>query len=220
MHGILDSEILLISTFFKQTNLVICMLFDLLGALLSLLSTYYFIRLDQKAWVFGFFATCINALLYWQKGIYADMLLEVFYCISTCFGWFLWRKSTTQKNSSIIKLSFVQQCIVIVLIISLYFIIVNLLTALTHSDIAELDALTTALSMVAQGLMCFRVISTWGLWFITDAIYAYLYLHKQLPFHSILMLVYTTMAVVGYFSWLKFARRDVIVDQEKKVQVA
>ena len=78
-----------------------------------------------------------------------------------------------------------------------------LLSTLTHSTVAILDAATTSLSLVAQWLMCHKIIATWILWFITDALYATMYLSKSLPFHSILMIVYTGMAITGYLVWAR-----------------
>ncbi len=178
------------------------MLLDSAGTLASLLSTYYFIRLDNKAWTASLLAICLNGWLYWKKGIYADMVLESFYFFSTCYGWYLWYKPIKPKTQ-IIKLSKKQSLLIGFFILALYILIVNLLTTFTDSNVAVLDALTTALSLAAQGLMCYKAIATWMLWFITDAIYAYMYLHKQLPFHSLLMLIYTLLAVVGYFKWAK-----------------
>lgn len=176
---------------------------DSIGALASLLSTYYFIRLNSKAWVFSLAATCLNGWLYWQKGIYADMLLESFYFITTCYGWLLWRQPVSITQSCVTRLSF-KQWILLALSTSLLFIIIKtLLLSFTHSSVANLDALTTALSLVAQWLMCRKVIATWALWFITDVIYVYLYWHKQIPIHALLMLVYTGMAILGYYNWLR-----------------
>nr|WP_081726626.1 nicotinamide mononucleotide transporter [Legionella oakridgensis] len=55
------------------------MFYDLIGAIASLLSTYYFIRQNNKAWAIALLATALNGWLYWQTGIYADMCLESFY---------------------------------------------------------------------------------------------------------------------------------------------
>lgn len=178
------------------------MLLDLFGALASLLSTYYFIHLDRKAWIISLLATCLNGWLYWQKGIYADMLLESFYFLSTCYGWYLWR--TPIKQESIIRrVSLRQWFLLIFFIVSLFTIIWLLLSTSTHSNVALLDSLTTALSLAAQWLMCHKAIATWVIWFFTDAIYAYMYLQKQLPFHCALMVIYTAMAVIGYYMWAK-----------------
>ncbi|WED43841.1 nicotinamide riboside transporter PnuC [Legionella cardiaca] len=183
------------------------MLLDFLGTVASLLATYYFIRLDRKAWLISLFATVLNAWLYWQKGIYADMALESFYFLSTCYGWYLWRVPPANQEAPIItKLSITQWMIIAGVISCLFIFIISLLLVFTYSDIALLDAMTTSLSLAAQWLMCYKMIATWILWFITDAIFAYMYFHKHIPFHCFLMTIYTIMAVIGYRTW---ARRKV-----------
>ncbi|KTD39318.1 Nicotinamide mononucleotide transporter [Legionella nautarum] len=178
------------------------MLLDILGTVTSLLSTYYFIRLDNKAWLMTLLATCLNSVLYWQNGIYADMLLELFYFLSTCYGWYLWQKPTEQPGN-IRKLSKRQWTILLIAVISCFILFSILLSTFTHSNIVLLDALTTSLSLAAQWLICHKALAAWFFWLVTDSIYAYMYFHKQLPFHCLLMLVYTGMAVIGYLTWTK-----------------
>lgn len=179
---------------------------DTIGALASLLSTYYFIRLNSKAWFVSLIATALNGWLYWQKGIYADMVLESFYFFTTCYGWLLWRERET-TTEPITQLPLKQWAFLALGIVTLFYVIKTLLLSFTHSTVPQLDALTTALSVAAQWLMCHKVIATWVLWFITDVIYGYLYWHKQLPMHTMLMLIYTGMAIAGYYSWLKYPTR-------------
>ncbi|ASQ45471.1 nicotinamide riboside transporter PnuC [Legionella clemsonensis] len=179
------------------------MLLDIVGTVASLLATYYFIQISNKAWPVSLLATLINGLLYWQKGIYADMALESFYFFSTCYGWYLWRSSNPRTTKIITKLSTTQWLVLTAVTFALFLFIANLLKTFTRSDIAILDSLTTSLSLAAQWLMCYKLIATWILWFLTDAVYSYLYFQKQLPFHSLLMLVYTIMAIAGYRSWAK-----------------
>ncbi len=178
------------------------MLLDILGAITSLLSTYYFIRLDYKAWLITLLATCLNSFLYWQNGIYADMVLESFYFLTTCYGWYLWQRPTKQVDT-IRKLSRKQWYLLTTSVMGSFILIGILLATLTHSTVVVLDALTTSLSLAAQWLMCHKVIATWIFWFFTDALYAYMYFHTQLPFHCILMLLYTGMAVIGYLIWYR-----------------
>ena len=183
------------------------MLFDLIGALVSLLSTYYFIRLNNKAWPLGIVATILNGWLYWHKGIYADMLLEFFYFLSMCYGWRKWQKQSAQEmatgQTTLGHLGPLQWVLLCLLLCLIFILIYYLLLTLTHSTVALLDAGTTSLSLVAQWLMCHKIIATWVLWFITDALYASMYLSKNLPFHSILMITYTGMAVAGYLIWAR-----------------
>lgn len=181
------------------------MLFDIMGAFMSLLSTYFFIRLNNKAWAVGIVATCVNGWLYWHKGIYADMGLEVCYFLSMCYGWYMWKyhySVNTGSSRTILKrLSSVQWSVLALSLCIVFALIYTLLNTFTNSNVAFLDAITTSLSLAAQWLMCHKIILTWMLWLITDALYAFMYLSKHLPFHSGLMLIYTAMAITGYWFW-------------------
>jgi nicotinamide mononucleotide transporter len=184
-------------------------LLDLIGSLTSMLSTYYFIRLNSKAWIVCLVSCCLNSLLYWRNGIYAGTVLESCYFFSTCYGWFLWRKPKKEKRSSIISLSGQQWFWAVFFLMGLWAIIVSLLARFTHSNVAVLDALTTAICLIAQWLMCHKAIATWIFWFFSDCLYSYLYFQKQMPFHCLLMLCYTGMAVAGYLSWAKLSARNI-----------
>lgn len=186
------------------------MLFDLVGTLCSLLSTYYFIRLNSKAWIVGIAATCVNGALYWYKGIYADMTLEGFYFFSMGYGWYKWQISTKNyfKHSVLLgQLSTTQWLILFFSCCTLFALIYTILALFTQSTVILLDTLTTTLSLAAQWLMCHKIIGTWILWFLTDALYAWMYLSKSLPFHTFLMIIYTGMAFIGYVSWTRRAPR-------------
>ncbi|KTD48832.1 Nicotinamide riboside transporter PnuC [Legionella rubrilucens] len=183
------------------------MLLDLSGTLASLLCTYYLIRLNRIAWILGLAANLINGWLYWHNGIYADTLLEVFYLVSTAYGWLKWQQSSEATSREISSLSFNQWLMVGLAFASLYFLIVIGLKRFTSTTVADLDAFTTALSLIAQVLMCHKVLESWLLWLVTDSVYAYLYWLKQLPFHVLLMIVYTGMALTGYWIWIRQQRR-------------
>lgn len=179
------------------------MLLDLIGAVISLLCTYLFIRVNPYAWLVTIAAACLNGILYWQKGIYADTLLEFFYFVSACYGWYLWRRGTVTKAVEIKGLTIRQGIFLFFNTLLFYTFIWGLLVSFTSSNVPKLDALTTSLSLVANWLMIHKILFTWIIWLVTDALYVYLYLHKQIPFHALLMLVYTFLAVVGYFAWYR-----------------
>lgn len=181
------------------------MLIDLLGAFLSFLTTYLLIRLNMLAWPIGVIATSMNAWLYWRRGIYADMYLEIFYCLSMGYGWYQWQVSNDRNSANQIatvrKLTSKEWLALPIVFLVIFLIIWFLLTNYTTSNIEVLDALTTSLSLIGQWLMCYKIIFTWAIWFIVDLIYAFMYYHKNIPFHCGLMLIYTGMALSGYWYW-------------------
>lgn len=176
---------------------------DVLGALLSLLATYYFVSQHAKAWFFSFGAIAINSWLYWRAGIYADVALELFYFITTIYGWYRWRALSYPKPFAITCLPTYITTLILPVAMLLLFSLIYYLLIKVQSTIAGLDALTTTLSLVAQWLMCQQLIVTWICWGIVDVLYALVYWQKQLPFHVLLMLVYLVMAVWGYVSWAR-----------------
>lgn len=177
------------------------MFLDVIGALTSLLATYYFIRLDSKAWVISLVATCCNSYLYWQKGIYADMVLEFLYFLSTCYGWYSWCKPEIKQGSAIVSLSTSEIVFLLLTASGICLFTAILLATFTDSQVVLFDALTTSLSLVAQWLMCQKASITWIVWFVSDSLYCYLYFQKQIPIHGLLMVIYAVMAVIGYLVW-------------------
>ena len=176
-------------------------LYDLLSTLVSLLSTHYFIRLNLKAWPVGIVATGLNGWLFWQKDIYADMFLQLFYCISFIYGWCQWSKMKVQNKNPIQVLSFQKTIYLILAVAGLYLVILWVLKSYSSSSVAKLDALTTALSLIAQCLMCYKIMTTWILWLLADLLYAGLYFSKNLPFHTLLAFFYGCLAIHGYIRW-------------------
>lgn len=192
------------------------MLIDVLGAFFDLLSTWYFIRLNRKAWSAGLIATILNSYLYWQQGIYADMILSCFYCINFSYGWYYWHKPEHQlqiqrlfKPSPIQWLNLSLLCAA--LILATYF----LLQRWAPSNVAFLDSVTTSLSIIAQWLMYHKILFSWILWFITDLFYILLYLFKEMPCYAVLMIVYSALAVMGYYQWRRYDQNRLPFHQEK-----
>src|SRR3989338_3631225 len=158
------------------------LLYDVVGSLLSLSSTYFFLRANTMAWPLGLAAACINCFLYFRQGIYGDMCIELIYLLTTALGWYLWKYGKKDGHFHPLKRLSHRQWIYLILASgALYEITLIFLKTLTQSSVAKMDAFTTALSLIAEGLMCYKITATWVIWFFVDAVYVKLYLQKQLP---------------------------------------
>jgi nicotinamide mononucleotide transporter len=72
---------------------------------------------------------------------------------------------------------------------------------LTDSPVPYLDAVSTSLSIVATWMLARKILENWLLWIVADLISTGLYIYKGLWPTTVLFLVYTVLAVVGYFQW-------------------
>ncbi len=175
---------------------------DPIGAGLSLICTYYFTCANRFAWLLGMAAIIVNVSLYWQKGIYGNFFLEGIYFASMVFGWIKWRSGC--KAERMIRYLTLRQGLQIFLIaITSILIFSYVLSTWTDSDIPYWDATTTVLGLIAEWLLCLKIIHCWILWFIVDFLVAVLQWYKGIPFHSAIHWVYLIMAIMGYYRWHK-----------------
>ena len=73
---------------------------------------------------------------------------------------------------------------------------------------AYVDNITTAIFFVAMWLMAKRKIESWIFWIIGDLITIPLYFYKGLTISSILYIIFTVLAILGYLSWKKILLKN------------
>jgi nicotinamide mononucleotide transporter len=180
---------------------------DLIGALLSLVTTYLYIKANANAWKLGILATTLNSILYLSQGIYGQAILESIYFASMWYGLWQWQ-SKSQAPLKITSLTMQQALTLSLMVIAAIPLCAYLLARYTGSEIAMWDATTCVLSLTAQWLICKKIIQNWVLWFIVDALIITLHFHKSIPFHAILHGIYLIMAIIGYLNWNKLRAEE------------
>jgi nicotinamide mononucleotide transporter len=81
--------------------------------------------------------------------------------------------------------------------------IVSVLKSFTDSDVPWGDGFTTAGSIMATWMLARKVLEHWLVWIVVDSVAAGLYFYKGLYPSFTLYLIYTFIAVIGYFQWRK-----------------
>lgn len=173
---------------------------DLVITVLSLLSMWLLVRLNWIGWPIAVASNILNLFLLSQARLYSNFVLEIYFFGMSLYGWILWRRQTDEALHHVNRLSNELRAISLAAMGLMTCVIYTLLQK-TGSDSLFLDAVTTALSVVAQILLVRRYIETWAFWFLADLLYIDLYLQKGLPFHTSLMCCYLLLVLKGYRDW-------------------
>ena len=184
---------------------------ELLGTILSLIYLYLSIKENISLWIFGFLCSALYTIVFFQNKFYADLSLQLYYLGVSIFGWISWKKKSNNNQqdnnlhiTSLSKKQILQYIPVTLLIYVVYFLI---LKYKTDSPIPIMDSVVGALSVVATWMLAKKKIENWLLWIVADAIATGLFIYKHLYPTSALYIIYTIMAVIGYFQWKKSEKK-------------
>ncbi len=182
---------------------------ELLGALLGLLYIFFSIKQHILTWPTGLFTSVLYIVVFFQSGFYADMGLQVYYVFISIYGWYFWlkggKKNSVGHQKKLPARKTPKNLLIHLLLatIIIYSGILFILLNYTNSTVPYMDSLTTALSITATWMLAKKYIEHWIIWIFVDLFSAGLYVYKELWPTVILFLVYTVMAVLGYFEWKK-----------------
>lgn len=191
----------------------------------GLMSVYFSIK--KNIWVYptGIVSTALYIFIYYTFGLLGDCMINIYYTIMSVYGWILWSKNSedhihievshaNKKDWFFAGILFLFS-LVLVMIIYYYkpfidnkFSLKNIELGLYHLDWANwLDIFTTSLFLVGMWMMAKRKIENWIFWIIGDLICVPIMIYKGLGITSIQYLVFTIMAILGYFEWKKTVKK-------------
>ncbi|MEZ5953322.1 MAG: nicotinamide riboside transporter PnuC [Hyphomonas sp.] len=136
------------------------------------------------------------------SGLYADAGLQVVYTGLALYGWYSWLYGAEDHTALKVHNPTAPQlaaCLAAVVVIALA--IQYGLHRFTGSTVAGWDAITTALSLVAQFMLSRKWIANWWLWIAADLIYIPLYAVKGLWLTSGLYAIFLAMCLAGLMEW-------------------
>lgn len=194
---------------------------EAVATIFGLLSVYFSIK--KNIWVYptGIISTALYVYILFNFGLLGDMMINFYYTIMSIYGWILWAKSSedhvhvevswTQKKEWLFASVLFFLSLILVTVVYYYkpfidnhFSMHNVTLGLHHLDWANwLDVFTTAIFLVGMWLMAKRKIENWIFWIIGDFICIPMMIYKGLGITSVQYLVFTGMAVMGYFEWKK-----------------
>ena len=182
---------------------------DLAGLVLGLIYLWLEFKASIWLWLVSVIMPIVHGYLYWERGLYADFGMEVYYVLAAVYGYAMWRWSRSrggegEKAAELPITHFPLRRVLPVAIVglALWAGIYWILTTYTDSSVPVCD------SMVALWALAQKYAEQWLLWLVVDLVCTVLYIYKQIPFTAALYGFYTVMAVLGYRQWLGMMRRQ------------
>jgi len=171
-------------------------LLEALAILLNLGFTFLYIQQSEFAFILGILGPLLLGILSYQRQLFADVLLQIFYILITLFGWL-----HLGGNWSSMDVSFSTHLLSIGLALLIGFGIGKWLQKKTHAALPFLDSAITTLSVWATMLMMMGCHENWIYFMIINSACIFLFIKRKLYGISLLYFLYLLLAVEGYFQF-------------------
>jgi len=179
---------------------------ELFASVLGVISVWFAKNNKILLYPTGIISTLIYVWILFKNQLLGDLIINTYFFLMSIYGWFFWsRKDEGNFQNNISRLN-LNESIFGIIIFIFSFISVKFIYNISNwqeSYVSSIDTLTTAVFCSAMWFMARRKIEHWILWIIGDIVSVPLYIYKSLYFTSIQYLIFTIIALLGFFTWLK-----------------
>ena len=165
--------------------------------------TEVFLAKRNKIWLYptGIISILLSMYILLSVGLYAEMLLNMYYLAMSVYGWMVWKKRVGQPLIQV-SWSSRKELTIAVAIATGGFVILHLfLKHFTDSDVPIWDAAVSSTAWAGMWLLTRRKIENWIFLNISNFFAIPLLIHKQLPMFALLTTVLFIVAIFGYIDW-------------------
>jgi nicotinamide mononucleotide transporter len=191
---------IMMTTFFTLWGYEVSYL-EFVASIVSFIGVGLGITGKRITWPWYGLSGALYGIFFLQYDLYASAALQLVFITAAIFGWFGWSASGAKPS----RLTNLHRVAIAGTILLLSLVIAPLLADIGAAA-AYPDTLLLLGSMAAQVLMVLQKYETWILWFLVNIGYVALYATQDLLFTTVLYVVFTVMAVVGWKAWYESHR--------------
>lgn len=183
---------------------------EITAVIFGILSVWFSKNNNILVYPTGMISTAIFTYLLYKWVLLGDMMINAYYFVMSIYGWYIWTRKKDNAVTPITKTKTNEKKVsVVIFILSMIFVyLVYIYFDKWNSITAYIDNLTTAIFFVGMWLMAKRKIENWIFWIVGDFISVPLYYYKGLTFTSLQYLIFTFIAIAGYYSWKKILNKS------------
>jgi nicotinamide mononucleotide transporter len=183
---------------------------EVCGTLTGFLYLGFSIRQHYLTWPVGLVNALFYLVVFFTSKIYADMTLQIYYIFISGYGWWSWHHhSVSGQSLSVSRTTLALWIKLAIVSLGLFTVLSWILVKYTDTQVPFLDAITTALSIVATWMLARKKLEHWLVWVVVDTISIVMFVVKGLYPTTVLFFVYTVLAIYGYAEWQKELKTSV-----------
>lgn len=165
------------------------------------------IRQSAWCWAFAVASAVLYLFVFARAGLVMQAALQVFYVGVSVYGWRAWRGSVSEAPLAVSRWSARQHALAWAAIA--VFALVNgwvITRGAETSWVPYLDAAIAWGSVLTTWMVARKVLENWLYWVVLDIAAAVLAASQGLAATALLFLLYTMLALRGYWQWRRDAR--------------
>ena len=183
------------STFFIAWGYEVSYL-EFVASIVSLIGVTLGITGKRITWPWWALSSALYGVFFLQYDLFASAALQIVFIIAAILGWFGWEPTGAKPGPLTNKKRVVIVVAIFLATLALAPVLKSLGAASTY-----VDAILFFGSFAAQMLMVYEKYESWVLWLVVDAGYVALYASQGLLFTTLLYVVFTVLAALGWSKW-------------------
>jgi nicotinamide mononucleotide transporter len=183
------------STFFIAWGYEVSYL-EFVASIVSLIGVTLGITGKRITWPWWALSSALYGVFFLQYDLYASAALQIVFIVAAILGWFGWEPTGAKPGPLTNKYRIVIIASILLATLALAPVLKSLGAASTY-----VDAILFFGSFAAQMLMVYEKYESWVIWLVVDAGYVALYASQGLLFTTLLYVVFTVLAALGWSKW-------------------
>ncbi len=174
---------------------------EIVAVLNSLLYVYLASKTNRNCFIFGGISSAIYVYICFTYQLYFDTFLNLFYIFMSIIGFIVWHRPKGEQPIQLLA----NRKFFWLSILGGFAVMASgsIAASITTSSLPYIDAFTTIFALIGTVMVIKKYLENWIIWIVVDAVSIGLYFYKELYFTSLLFLIFTIIAVKGYFEWKK-----------------
>ena len=165
-------------------------------------------RNSVHTWWTGIIGCTLFGVLFARTQLYADVVLQVFFVLTSVLGWWRWLHGRHGSPLPITHAGWRTLAWMIPAGVGATTAYGALLHFHTNAYAPFIDSAVLVFSIIAQFLMMGRRIESWPVWLIVNTIAVPLYYSRGLQLTALLYLGFWVNAIVSWLHWRRLAKKQ------------